>query len=172
MVIITRFTLDWKTSGKFFSVISQESVPCPCCVGELRCIGSRLRGCLDAFGTRAILSIRRLRCLTCRKIHHELPDRLVPYKRYEAEVFETAHAGGPEAVPGVDLLTVCRWRQWHAWFLQYGNQCMKAVSHRFGLTESLSFEEQHVPGWLAKVVRMVANTNLWVHTRSVWMSED
>ena len=30
--------------------------------------------------------IRRFRCQNCRSYHNELPDCLVPYKHYEAEV--------------------------------------------------------------------------------------
>jgi len=81
-----------------------------------------------------------------------------------------AHIGGPEAVPDIDLSTVCRWRQWFAWFLRYGSQCEDAVSRRFGLTVELSFEASLDPGWLNRLVRMVANTNLWAHTRSAWLS--
>ncbi|MDI6879905.1 MAG: DUF6431 domain-containing protein [Desulfitobacteriaceae bacterium] len=44
-----------------------------------------------------MLIIRRLRCTHCHRIHHELPDCLVPYKRYdcasiEQTVTETAKA--------------------------------------------------------------------------------
>ena len=170
VIIIARYHLAEKTSGQFRSVVSEESVPCPCCVGELRCIGSRLRGYLDEFGVKEILSIRRLRCLTCRKIHHELPDRLVPYKRYEAKVLERVRSEGPEAVPEIDISTVNRWRQWFAWFTRYADQCKDALSFRFGLTNVMSFGKPIAPDWLRKAVRMVANSNLWVHTRSAWLS--
>lgn len=170
MVIITRFQLARKYSCKFFSVVSEETVPCPCCLGGLRCIGSRLRSCLDEVGTKMILSIRRLRCLGCRKIHHELPDRLVPYKRYEAKVLELAHIGNLDAMIEPALSTVNRWRQWFSWFTRYADQCREALSFRFGLTVSLSTSEPCGSGWLAVTVRMIANTNLWVHTRSAWLS--
>lgn len=159
-----------KYSGKFFSVVSEEIIPCPCCQGNLRCIGSRLRGCLDEMGAKMVLSIRRLRCLGCRKIHHELPDKLVPYKRYEATVLELVHDGNLDAVIEPALSTVGRWRQWFSWFTRYADQCRESLSHRYGLTKVLSFGELRVPGWLKKFVRMVANTNLWVHTRLAWMS--
>ena len=56
--------------------------------GILFVIGSRSRQSLCGDGTRRTLRIRRLRCEECRKIHHELPDFLVPYKRYTANVVE------------------------------------------------------------------------------------
>lgn len=170
VIIIARYHLAEKPSGKIHSVVSEEIVPCPCCLGDLRCIGSRLRGCLDEVGTKMILSIRRLRCLTCRKIHHELPDRLVPYKRYEAKVLELTHAGNLDAVIEPALSTVNRWRQWFFWFTRYADRCREALSFRFGLMDTLSTEAFSSYGWLAGTVRMVANSNLWVHTRSAWMS--
>ena len=36
-----------------------------------------------------VLSIRRLRCADCKRIHHELPDILVPYKHHVRESIET-----------------------------------------------------------------------------------
>ncbi|WP_242966792.1 DUF6431 domain-containing protein [Desulfosporosinus sp. FKA] len=30
-----------------------------------------------------------MRCVNCRRIHHELPDCLVPYKRYESTCIES-----------------------------------------------------------------------------------
>ena len=40
-------------------------------------------------GSTATLIIRRLRCRKCGRIHHELPDSIVPYKRYDADAIET-----------------------------------------------------------------------------------
>lgn len=37
-------------------------------------------------GTKERLMIRRFRCQDCHSYHNELPDCLVPYKHYEAEV--------------------------------------------------------------------------------------
>ena len=170
MVIITRFQLARKYSGKFFSVVSKEVIPCPCCQGNLRCIGSRLRGCLDEVGAKMVLSIRRSRCLGCSKIHHELPDKLVPYKRYEAKVLELVHDRNLDAAIEPALSTVNRWRQWLSWFLRHADRCREVLSFRYGLSEDVSFSDPLRSRWLAGTVRMVANTNLWVHTRSAWLS--
>ncbi|MGB4509265.1 MAG: DUF6431 domain-containing protein, partial [Syntrophomonadaceae bacterium] len=56
-----------------------EQIPCPCCSGGLKVIGSRPRKCVNSVGERITLIIRRLRCVKCQRIHHELPDMLVPY---------------------------------------------------------------------------------------------
>ncbi|WP_267459278.1 DUF6431 domain-containing protein [Brevibacillus composti] len=46
-------------------------------------IGSRRRKVASESGEVRLLVIRRLRCSQCQKIHHELPDCVVPYKRYD-----------------------------------------------------------------------------------------
>ncbi|WP_445349419.1 DUF6431 domain-containing protein [Desulforudis sp. DRI-14] len=61
---------------------SAEQIPCPCCSGHLKVIGSRKRSCIDSLGDKIVLIIRRLGCVACHRIHHELPDMLVPYKRF------------------------------------------------------------------------------------------
>ncbi|MGI6467766.1 MAG: DUF6431 domain-containing protein [Syntrophomonadaceae bacterium] len=65
-----------------FFVRSLEQIACPCCSGILKAISRRKRSCIDSLGEKVILSIRRLRCVECKRIHHELPDMLVPYKRH------------------------------------------------------------------------------------------
>lgn len=48
-------------------------------------VGSRNRKCFflinETEGEHRIYRIRRLKCPTCNKIHHELPSFMVPYKR-------------------------------------------------------------------------------------------
>ncbi|WP_302848190.1 DUF6431 domain-containing protein [Paenibacillus naphthalenovorans] len=51
-------------------------------------MGSRKRISRNATGEVKVLSLRRLHCTGCCKIHHELPDFLVPYKRYESTCIE------------------------------------------------------------------------------------
>jgi hypothetical protein len=62
-------------------------------MGELEIIGSRRRYVIEATGSRQTLVVRRIRCLdnVRRKIHHELPDILVPYKIHAAEILEKIH---------------------------------------------------------------------------------
>ena len=45
---------------------------------------------IDTGGETVRLVVRRLRCMNenCRRIHHELPDVVVPYKMHTAATFE------------------------------------------------------------------------------------
>ncbi|KPV43866.1 DUF6431 domain-containing protein [Alicyclobacillus ferrooxydans] len=162
-----------------FFVRSAEIVPCPCCQNRLRVIGSRKRTWIQGSGSKAKIIIRRLRCLDCRKIHHELPNFLVPYRRHEAQVIEDA-VMDKAAPAGVEESTIRRWRQWFEVFAPYAAGCLESIAHRFQWTvESASALPQTAlhrigrivgseRGWLERIVRPIANLHLWVHTRSAF----
>ncbi|MGI6649770.1 MAG: DUF6431 domain-containing protein [Bacillota bacterium] len=46
---------------------------------------------INDVGNQNVLVIRRLRCRHCHRIHHELPDILVPYKRHSSESIESVN---------------------------------------------------------------------------------
>ena len=74
---------------KYFYVRSSETPHCTCCGSSLRVIGSRSRVLKENDGSQKKLIIRRMRCDSCERIHHELPDILVPFKRYGSETIES-----------------------------------------------------------------------------------
>jgi len=76
-----------------FVVTGTETISCPKCRGELKPRDRRRRRLSDAEGTKHVYSLRRLRCRKCGKLHTELPDFIVPYKRYSAEVVEKISRG-------------------------------------------------------------------------------
>ena len=97
--------------------------------------------------------LRRLRCQNCLKLHLELPDVLVPYKRYEAKVVETVIAGGPVQVPN-DERTIGKIRRWYkaikAQLAGVWNWC---VLHGFA-------SPKQEPK-LADLVRATVNSGFW-----------
>lgn len=147
-------------------------------------IGSRKRKYLNRAGELIELIIRRLRCTNCRKIHHELPDKLVPYKRYDSESIENVVSGNNRLDVAADESTISRWK---SWFKTMGNHfvgCLISVTARYeketviGLStypKSVLGRIFHFVGnsssWLARVVRSIANLNNWIHTRSAFMTE-
>lgn len=72
-----------------FLIVGAETVPCPNCREKLKYYDRRKRGVILKDGCSRVYLIRRFKCIGCRKIHHELPDFMVPYKRYSAEVIES-----------------------------------------------------------------------------------
>jgi hypothetical protein len=178
--------MSWLRRSPAFFVRCVEVVPCPCCGEELKVIGSRKRISRNATGEAKVLALRRLRCTGCCKIHHELPDSLVPYKRYESTCVEDVVSEDmEEAVVAADDSTLYRWRSWYNELAAYWCGALSSIAVRFhhgpvkvSSAPSLSTHQRigHVvgnaPGWLARVVRPIANVNLWLHTRSAFLSAD
>ncbi|MEK3885645.1 DUF6431 domain-containing protein [Paenibacillus sp. PL2-23] len=125
-------------------------------------------------GERAKLIIRRLYCRPCARIHHELPDLLVPYKRYDAESIEGVWAEPDASVVAADESTISRWLAWFQVWAVYAAAALHAISTRFQLpVEQASVAPQSAlhalgryvgdaAGWLGRTVRPIANLNLWV----------
>ena len=80
-----------------------------------------------------------------KRIHHELPDCLVPYKRYDAKNLETFAMEGHTAAIAADESTLHRWESWFdAWFL-YVRGCWAALDARQQeqTGEALPFASEH-----------------------------
>lgn len=146
-------------------------------------IGSRRRRYINSLGDKVILMIRRMWCATCQRIHHELPDLLVPYKRYSAECIESVLDKNSDLPIAADDSTIWQWLQWFADKKDYLAGSMLSILHRYEpvIAEDMStlpasplhrikYLVGAAPGWLARVVRTVANCNLWPQTRSAFLS--
>ena len=167
-----------------FSVRCTEFIPCPCCGSDLKVIGSRKRKVRMSTEQIKILIIRRLRCVNCNRIHHELPDFLVPYKRYESAGIEQVVSESESSNLPADNATLYRLRKWFYEMLPHFLGCLRAIAIRLGQdcvtspsVPSLSVHQRiglyvgNAPGWLKRIVRSVANSNLWIHTRSAFLSK-
>lgn|SRR5690606_16537427 len=175
--------MSWLRSHPAFSVRCAEVVPSPCCGEEMRVIGSRKRKVTSGDGDSRVLVIRRMRCRQCHKIHHELPDCVVPYKRYESECLEQVVTPGTASTVAADDATLRRWKDWFYVQSAYLLGALRSIAIRFHQNpveqSSVPSQSAHqdfghfvggAPGWLARIVRPVVNTNLWVHTRSAFLS--
>jgi len=176
--------MSWLRSHPAFSVRCAESVPSPCCGEEMCVIGSRKRKIMSGAGDQRIFVIRRMRCNQCKKIHHELPDCVLPYKRYEAECVEQVIVEvETEVSVAADDATLRRWKNWFHEHAAYLLGALRSIAVRFHQNpvekSSVSSQPAHhrighyvgdAPGWLARIVRPVVNLNLWVHTRSAFLS--
>jgi hypothetical protein len=176
--------MSWlRTPKQVFFVRSGEQNPCPFCDGLLKVIGSRRRGYIDGLGERKVLMIRRLWCSPCNKIHHELPDLLVPYKRHESKSIEAAVSEDATLTVAADESTIIRWKQWFSDLAGHFAGALFSIAIRFGMKAAEEISElsqspllriwQYVgdaPRWLARVVRPVVNANFWAQTRSAFLS--
>ena len=88
---------------------------CPACGGRLKPYDKAQRIVRTKGRETTYLTIRRLRCDQCKKVHRELPEDIFPYKQYESEViigvlenFITTDTLGFEEYPCG--MTMIRWR--------------------------------------------------------------
>nr|WP_254223113.1 DUF6431 domain-containing protein [Brevibacillus parabrevis] len=157
-----------------FFVKSAEQVAAPCCGGCLCVVGSRPRAWFQSAGEKRKLIIRRLYCEMCGRIHHELPDILVPYKRYDAESIEVVVSEPTRTDIAADESTLYRWKCWFVAWAVYAAGCLESIAKRLKLPvvepsarpqTVLSLLGRFVgdaAGWLKRAVRPIANSHLWV----------
>jgi hypothetical protein len=152
----------------------------------MKVMGTRDRKSKDSSGETKVYNIRRLGCVNCGRIHHELPDFLVPYKRYEAECIEKVLTDSLHHDVAADDSTLFRWLNWFTSFVDYWLGCLRSIMLRTSQGKnpvnlssegSLSALQRigrlvgNAPRWLARIVRPIVNDNLWLHTRSAFLSE-
>lgn len=120
-----------------FSIQSEEAHPlCPHCKKAMWQYGYRWRVAFLSNGQKVHILIRRLWCPRCLRIHHELPDFLLPYKRFVARCIEKAINGQTDGLC-CENSTIIRW---HRWF----QSLTKMVW--------ISSLDLHVKGWLPRLV--------------------
>ena len=137
-------------------------------------IGSRKRGYIDVEDNNMTLVIRRLKCKRCGKIHHELPDILVPYKRHGSETIEEIIDEKTDTVC-CEESTIRRIKHWFDERVRYFEGCLASIAVQHGATPTVGAiallrEMRENSGWLKSLVRIVVNSNLWVHTRSAFLT--
>ena len=154
---------------------SSETPHCPVCDSLLYVSGSRKRRLREADGSQSILIVRRLRCGHCCRIHHELPDAVVPYKRYCSETVEEILSGKDSSTYPCENSTAARLRTWFLLLREYCESALTAIMHLYKqdrqLKEELSalipLDPAVLPaGWLKKVVRALVGAGFWQQTRS------
>jgi len=132
------------------------------CGGTLEVTGSRVRKVIDSDGTTRKLVIRRLRCKRCGRLHHELPDIIIPYKRHCAQTIERIISGRSAEVC-CEESTIRRIKAWWAASRLYFESVLVSLWEKLGIVFSPSAAPR-------EIVRAVANAHLWVHTRSAFLS--
>jgi hypothetical protein len=143
--------------GGFLVVIALEASHCPTCQTQLLMRSTRERVCWegDTDNEKRKLLIRRLYCERCDCIHHELPDCLVPYKRYSANVIVNIIEGQPPKTAPCPDGTVRRLKAWWDAVSPYFLNILLTLVSRFGVSYGN-------PPAFKETVRAVANSNSWV----------
>lgn len=169
MIIIMDYSLECKANSSSLYVKSKEIVPCPCCDGRLNVCGSRKRGLLQADGSCTTLIIRVLQCVDCKRTHRELPDIVIPYKRYESDVFETILADTEHRDKLVDYpceqRTAIRIKLWFYLMHHYFEGIIRSLNESFHIEAPVTLPlyplSNQPAGWLKHLVRSVVNSSRW-----------
>ncbi len=65
------------------------------------------------------------------RVHHELPDMLVPYKRHVRESIEVVVSGDIDLSLTADESTIKRWQTWFGEMAGYFEGCLESISIRY-----------------------------------------
>lgn len=110
MVIITQYEIICKR--KFKNLVKSNEVHiCPVCGGRLGVKDYRLRSVIKNGETSPRwYKLRRLQCCQCHRLHLELPDFMVPFKRHESASVQEVLDGKPTACCAEES-TMLRWKK-------------------------------------------------------------
>ena len=157
MVIIRLCRLAQLAAAVFRVVNLGETLCCPICGERLEVYDTRGRMLRWGDGIWRKLIIRRLRCVGCGKLHNELPDCVVPYKRHCADTIEKIIDGDVKDVP-CDKNTTRKIRGWWGSLYVYFQGILAAHREKFGVDCGALT--------LKVAARITANTHNWVFTCS------
>jgi len=152
MIPISKYRLE--EQGGLFFVVTLEVSYCPICQGLVFTRGTRRRILYKSEEHKLILVIRRLYCEKCKCIHHELPDCIVPYKRYSAEVIENIIESPTEPAP-CPSGTVRRILSWWAAVVPYFLCILQTLVQKL----NVSFGK---PPAFKEIVRAAASSSNWI----------
>lgn len=156
----------------FFVKSSGETPVCPFCGTKLKYRDSRIRIYKQDGGTKEHICIRRLKCLACECLHNELPDVLVPYKHYAAEVIcgVIDEVVTPEDLESEDypcFLTMYRWICWFQSNLEriegyLRNAAFTILMHESDILNTgsrlLDLIRNKYQNWLERILRIIYNS--------------
>ena len=108
MIVASKYTVFPHKKGGFY-IVNNEKPTCPDCNGSMTVRGSVKRIVKDSDAIDYTFRLRRLRCLTCNKIHTEIPDLMLPHKHYSRKTIEQYLR--EKADCAADNKTLYRWRK-------------------------------------------------------------
>jgi hypothetical protein len=119
----------------------------------------RLRKLIANEGLVNGLLIRRLFCAECKRIHHELPDCIVPYKRHCAQTIEDIINVRTDESPceGGTLRRIWMW--WNI-MAPYFLNVLKSLAEKYGARFA-------APPVFKEIVRSTTNSNNWTFVNLV-----
>jgi len=99
----------YERNGEYYVYTEEEQV-CPVCGGILKYRDTRKRKVIDAEGRICNYHLRRFKCLACRTQHTELPDTILPHRRYSKAMIDNALQDNLDGC-GAENSTINRWKK-------------------------------------------------------------
>ncbi|MCC6095614.1 DUF6431 domain-containing protein [Eubacterium sp. F2] len=171
MIIVSNYRLRRNQNNSTFTVISLEKSICPFCGGEL-VYRDRRRRIMRGYSEEVdFLMVRRLKCVSCRHLHVELPDCVTPYKQFKTEIIENVVDGISTINDSTTCAAPCErtMKRWISWIRENHSQIngllKAAVSSILPHPEQLLYSSvslfdglrQEGQQWLAKLNRIMIN---------------
>ena len=164
MIIVATYNTKYDEGKQASYVEAIEPISCPACNNpELIKKGWRQRKLILLIGTLTVLMIRRVKCKGCDKIHHVLPDTIVPYKRYDAETVAEIIEGDPHETR-CEESAINRIKAWWARIRFHISVTAASIIEKRKVQITREFK-------LLQAVSALANTHLWPGTRSALKHE-
>ncbi|MDR2898747.1 MAG: DUF6431 domain-containing protein [Clostridiales bacterium] len=156
MILIADYHMEYSKDKKVIYVRADEILICPVCAcDKFINKGWRTRKLILINDDISVLMVRRVWCKGCNKIHHVLPNIIVPYKRHDAETIEAI-------ITGCQCKTFCeesiinRIKVW--WRRLQSYIAVIEASTQSGIIAPLKSR-------LSKTISKLVNANLWPRTR-------
>lgn len=165
MVIITHFRKISREDGLIY-IISEEVHKCPKCDNKLKVKDYRERQGWTKYGDKRRYLLRRLQCKSCGAIHIELPDILLPYKRYNTEAVESV-LNGNDSDCVASITTMKLWQSWYERIWLQMLLLLSALAHKdrnVSRPETINRAKSKEAGWLKTAVMAIINSGEKVPT--------
>jgi len=166
MISVKDYRTEYNAEKQASYVWADEQLNCPSCDSpDLIRKGWRSRKLITIIGSFLLFFIQRVRCNGCGKIHHVLPDTIVPYKRFDAKTIEAVIGGTPEqALCELEEQEIYRIKTWWRYMVRY-------ISRKASVVFAKKEIQISPESTLSMIVRALANTHLWPGTRSVLVAD-
>ena len=158
MIIVKEYHTEFSAFMNVYYVWADEALVCSFC-GCTKIIkkGWRRRGSIDCLENTKVLMIMRVKCKSCGKIHHVLPDTIVPYKHYNTEAIEKIILGQADET-FCNESEINRIKSWWVRMKLY-------IQEKFESAAKVVKVQITPNSKLALIARTLANAHLWPRTR-------
>lgn len=167
MRIEEQSTYQRSDDGEGYYIAADAELVCPVCGSRLVKYGRRRRRVTMPDGERREFSIQRMRCVgkDCRRIHHVLPEGIVPYHQYTAESLEKSLTGKLDDAVCEDT-TQTAWRHWFGRFEKTLENAAAKLMDVLCVRIPLRPLELQTSGWLKRIVQAAVNGTGRLSTQS------